>query len=454
MLAALLGAAAPASVRSEGPSAGIVQVDRLHLRRGPGADHPPVALLEKGTRLRVLAEADGWLEVEAGDRRGFVNGDARFVSREGDPPPEGAARDIAHLREEAATIDRSLQQHRAALEGASAAETDLAARLETLDIAIADKRRQAARLQEGLHALEARVAATQAEERQVAAALAGQEADLTHRLVALYKLNRLGPVHVLAAADSIQEMMQRKFLLERVLAADDRRLTRYREDRQRLEALGAQLEGERRELAGLEAAYRAQLAALTDDRRQRSLLLEEIRNKKELELAAIESLQRSAAELEAIIGDLTRQAASAAAGSGPAGSFGGSRGRLEMPVAGRVVTHFGPFRNTRYNVMNFRSGVDIAAERGEPIRAVFGGRVLFADYFKGYGHMLIIDHGQNYCTLYAHLEELFKQKGAPVEQGEVIATVGDSGSLTGPGLYFEVRHLGKPEDPLKWFKQG
>jgi septal ring factor EnvC (AmiA/AmiB activator) len=102
--------------------------------------------------------------------------------------------------------------------------------------------------------------------------------------------------------------------------------------------------------------------------------------------------------------------------------------------------------------MNFRSGIDIKSERGEPVQAVFAGKVLFADWFKGYGNMLIIDHGNSYCTLYANVEELFKQKGDAVESGEVIATVGDSGSLSGPGLYFEVRHHGKPEDPQLWLK--
>jgi septal ring factor EnvC (AmiA/AmiB activator) len=100
--------------------------------------------------------------------------------------------------------------------------------------------------------------------------------------------------------------------------------------------------------------------------------------------------------------------------------------------------------------MNFRSGIEIQAERGEPIRSVRDGRILFASWFKGYGNMIIIDHGKNYCTVYAHAEELFKQKGDTVLAQEVIATVGDTGSTPGPGLYFEVRHHGKPMNPITW----
>ena len=118
------------------------------------------------------------------------------------------------------------------------------------------------------------------------------------------------------------------------------------------------------------------------------------------------------------------------------------------------MSFFGPFKNPKFNVVNFRSGIDIQADKGEPIRAVFAGKVIYSDWFRGYGNMLIIDHGEHYYTVYAHLEETFKSKGDTVGSDEVVATVGDSGSLSGPLLYFEVRHHGKPLDPLQWINAG
>jgi septal ring factor EnvC (AmiA/AmiB activator) len=94
------------------------------------------------------------------------------------------------------------------------------------------------------------------------------------------------------------------------------------------------------------------------------------------------------------------------------------------------------------------------ADRGEPIQAVQSGIVLYSGWFKSYGNMIIIDHGTHYYTVYAHAEELFKSKGDPVEEGEVIATVGDTASMTGSNLYFELRHRGKSIDPLKWLKKA
>jgi septal ring factor EnvC (AmiA/AmiB activator) len=134
--------------------------------------------------------------------------------------------------------------------------------------------------------------------------------------------------------------------------------------------------------------------------------------------------------------------------------FAALKGLLMMPVKGKIISFFGPFTDQQFNVTHFQSGITIKADRGEPIRAVYSGQTLFSSWFKGFGNMIIIDHGDHYYTVYAHLEELFKSKGDPVETGEVIATVGDTGSMSGAGLHFEVRYHGKPMNPLGWIKKG
>ena len=121
-----------------------------------------------------------------------------------------------------------------------------------------------------------------------------------------------------------------------------------------------------------------------------------------------------------------------------------------MPVKGKILSAFGPYKNRQFNVINFRNGIDIQAERGEPVRAVCKGKVVFAAWFKGYGNMIIIEHGNCFHTVYANIEELFKKVGQGVQTGEVVATVGDTGSETGSKLYFEIRKDRKPVDPLKW----
>jgi murein hydrolase activator len=134
--------------------------------------------------------------------------------------------------------------------------------------------------------------------------------------------------------------------------------------------------------------------------------------------------------------------------------FESFKGLLNMPAEGTIVDTFGPRGDGKVKDRRFCGGISVKAERGEPVKAVKDGRVLFAGWFKGYGNMIIIDHGRHYYTVYAYAQELFKAKGDLVDSGEVIATVGDSGPISGPRLYFEVRHHGKPVDPMVWIRKG
>ena len=125
-----------------------------------------------------------------------------------------------------------------------------------------------------------------------------------------------------------------------------------------------------------------------------------------------------------------------------------------MPVKGKIISAFGPYEHPKFRVTNFRNGIDIEADRGARVQTVFSGHVLYASWFKGYGNMIIINHGDKYYTVYAHLETLLKTRGEYVNTGDEIATVGDTGSMVGPKLYFEVRHRGKPMNPLDWIIAG
>jgi septal ring factor EnvC (AmiA/AmiB activator) len=246
-------------------------------------------------------------------------------------------------------------------------------------------------------------------------------------------------------------MVRRRNALEFILAADERQRRQLVDDLDRWTGLRRELESHRHSQRELQASQRASLDRLHNEKVQRALLLQETRNMQTLKQAALADLQASARALDQTIAVLSRSSVvDEARAQAPPGSFGRLRGLLKRPVKGKIINFFGPFKNTRYNVTNYRSGVDIRSDRGEPIRSVSEGRIIYADWFKSYGNMMIIDHGHSYCTLYAHLEEMFKQKGETVGSGEVIATVGESGALSGPGLYFEVRHQGKPEDPQLW----
>jgi septal ring factor EnvC (AmiA/AmiB activator) len=126
------------------------------------------------------------------------------------------------------------------------------------------------------------------------------------------------------------------------------------------------------------------------------------------------------------------------------------RGGLGWPVSGDIESRFGKHLHPRFHTVTVQNGLEIEAPLHEPVRAVYDGQVLFASWFQGYGRLLIIGHPNRVHSLYGHLSDISVAKGDVVERGQVVAQVGDTGSLSGPRLYFEIREDGLPVDPEQW----
>lgn len=129
--------------------------------------------------------------------------------------------------------------------------------------------------------------------------------------------------------------------------------------------------------------------------------------------------------------------------------FNKSQGKLYWPVVGKPSNKFGQKRNSARNSMNWQ-GVFIPSREGNNVRSIYHGRVAFAEWMRGLGLLIIIDHGEGYMSLYGHNQSLFKEVGEWVNAGEKVATVGNSGGYNKPGLYFEIRKQGNPMNPAKW----
>jgi septal ring factor EnvC (AmiA/AmiB activator) len=126
------------------------------------------------------------------------------------------------------------------------------------------------------------------------------------------------------------------------------------------------------------------------------------------------------------------------------------RGKLSWPIKGRLLQKYGQ----RINRDIRSNGIRISASEGKEIAAVFHGRVIFSDWLRGFGLLMIVDHGEGYMSLYGNNQSLYKDVGDWVEAGELIATVGQSGGQRAPGLYFEIRHQGKASDPMRWIRNS
>jgi len=213
---------------------------------------------------------------------------------------------------------------------------------------------------------------------------------------------------------------------------------------------------------------------IVEEQRKRRVLLASVREEKSGHLAAVKELEKSANDLQALITRLQseeerqRRAAKAppkreAPRSGPSGKeeapdiqddgrFARLKGRLPWPASGQLTSGFGRQEHPRFRTVTFNRGIEIGAPQGKDILAVAEGAVIYADWFKGYGRLVILDHGSGYFTLYAHAQDILVKAGEAVSGGQVIGKVGDTGSLEGPQLYFELRHKGKPLDPVTWLQ--
>ena len=438
---------------------GTVQVADLRLRSGPGKDYRILSRLEKGTTVSIIAHDKEWLKIEHGHQIGFVLNSARFIALT-QLPNESPAQEPYSLKPDptaADTVVQRLDVAKSELDAIARKEQEVLDAFNDAEEALNRVRDKVRETASELGELDAEIEDIEHRSAALEKEIHDGEVYAAKRLVALYKLNWLGRVQLLATADSFFDFINRKVSLERILGQDEILLEALNNNKSALETLLARLNTSKAEKRSLELALKERDGQLSLRQGKRKVLLDTIRNEKALGLAALKSLQEAARNLEATIGQIEPSIGSDGAQTETGFSmqpFIQTKGLLSWPVKGKIISFFGPYRDKKYAVTNFQSGINIQAERGEPIRAVSHGHTIYAGWFKGFGNMMILDHGNHYYTVYAHLEEVFKVKGDRVEKGEVIATVGDSGSLMGPALHFEVRHHGKPVDPLAWIQKG
>jgi septal ring factor EnvC (AmiA/AmiB activator) len=214
----------------------------------------------------------------------------------------------------------------------------------------------------------------------------------------------------------------------------------------RLDELDTELSAQDEKLAELEKQQRTQLTEVEQARSRRSVVLANLEAESHTRAQSLEKLRSQQAGLEKLLHELREAMARYPVDTNSA--FGQLHGKLAWPVSGHVVARFG---DTRAGGVKW-DGVLVATERGAPVKAVYQGRVIYADWLPGLGLLTIVDHGDGYMSLYGHNERLYKAVGERVSAGDAIASAGDSGGSSRPELYFEIRKGGKPVDPRPWFK--
>jgi septal ring factor EnvC (AmiA/AmiB activator) len=268
------------------------------------------------------------------------------------------------------------------------------------------------------------------------------------RLRTIYKEGSLFPIKVLFASGDFNDLLQRIRYMKIVADSDGALFQKYNKQFDALNQEKEVLLQAREKLLILQRSVASKRLEIEKEKSERQVFLKrlkkEIRTNKKIQ----EEQLKSTKDLNLIIARLEQKLT-----QGEGLDILDKKGWLPVPVKGRFLNKFGRERDKQYDTYIVYNGINIRSRRGTPVRSVFEGDVLYTGALEGYGNLIILGHGKDYHTLYGHLDEIVATVGKRVRLGQIIGRTGDTGSLVGEALYFEIRHKGKPVEPTAWFQR-
>ncbi len=336
---------------------------------------------------------------------------------------------------------RALQRELARLRGE---EKSLLGEVEQLEVLVRLRTAELRETQLELQRNQFQMEATGKRVRELEASVEQTRPQLAAHARALYKLGELSYLRLLLSVDRPSDFFRGYRFVSALARRDNERMAGFRADLVALTDERAELERRTREATALRAQLEGVRRGLEAQREKKTELLTSIVEKKETHAAYVEELERAEGQLRRLLEGLEEGDVAV-----PVSAF---RGQLPWPSDGKVRSGFGRHKHPRFDTYTVQNGIEIEAPLDSPARAVYEGTVVFADRFRGYGLMVVVDHGGKHHSLYAHLAETSVEVGQKVAGGDVLGTVGAT-SVEGPGLYFEMRFQGRPEDPVDWLKR-
>jgi septal ring factor EnvC (AmiA/AmiB activator) len=270
-------------------------------------------------------------------------------------------------------------------------------------------------------------------------------------LVTMYKFGKFNPFQFILQVENMGTYISESKHLSLLAQYQEKIISNYLETLTLLKATEEKQETKKKDISRLIQDTRKKRQELEAQERKSKALIEEIKKNRTMYLQTLEELRERTEQLQALINKLQNEEISIPV---PIIPLYEKKGKLPWPISGRVTSSFGEKRHPRFNTITKNNGIEISpAENSIFVKSIHPGKVVFADYFQGYGNLIIIDHGMSYHSLYGHCLEFLIKKGDIVEAEQPIARVGDFGSLEGISLYFEIRYKTKPLNPLQWLKR-
>ncbi|PWB40009.1 MAG: peptidase M23 [Rhodocyclales bacterium] len=366
-------------------------------------------------------------------------------------------------REELKDLQGRIQSLQQDIAKAEESRADAAEELREAEQAISEANRKLRELGSERAQVQATLASLDAQSQKLSSRISTQQTQLGRLFTRQYYAGETDALsHLLSGSDPNQLARDAHYLslLSRAKAGLIRNLGEILDEKKRLAGLARE---KSEELAEIEKSQQRERAGLVEQQKKRQAVLARLSDRIKAQRREVSKLKRDEKRLAKLIEGLGRIVAKpkrAPQAKGPAlrnertpdaslagDDFARLKGRLSLPARGELANRFGTPRQEGGTTWK---GVFIRAANGTEVKAIAPGRIVFADWLRGFGNLAIVDHGDGYLSVYGNNESLYKAVGQPVKAGEAIASVGNSGGNPETGLYFELRHLGQPLDPLKW----
>jgi len=270
---------------------------------------------------------------------------------------------------------------------------------------------------------------------------------LGKRLRQIYKEGSVSPLKVAFSSENVSDLLQRLKYMELIAEHDANLMVDYKI---RLDGLNAEKESllaVRAKLVRLEKDALGKQGEFEKARKDKKSFLKKVKKKKQLGIRTRKELLKASENLNDLIGKLLTKLV-----SGTGLDISDKKGRLSLPVKGKILNKFGRQKDKQFASFIVHNGINIKVRTGVSVRSIFDGKVLYTGELEGYGNLVIIGHGKDYHSLYGHLDRINVKQNQVVQTGDIVGLSGDTGSLIGETLYFEMRKNGKPVEPVRWFK--
>ncbi len=350
-------------------------------------------------------------------------------------------------REQLQATEAEIKQLRDVLKGLQQEMSGLQRELQESESDIGRLQRESRELEQQIKDSEVRLQELRQDNQRLQLALEAQHEQIARQARAAYMAGDQDYLKVLLNQDDPARMSRMLRYYQHVSQARVRELDQYRATLNEIRETREATVRQQQRLQGDRTQLQERTAAVEQQQRQRSRLLTQLREQEGSQTRRLETQQAERKALNELIDRLDQAITSIPT---PAGSlpFAEAKGKLPMPVKGEVKARYGSQRGEDERLR--WDGLLIGAEEGTAVHAIHGGRVVFAEWLRGSGLLLILDHGQGYLSLYGHNQSLLHEVGTWVQPGEAIATVGSSGGQAVAGLYFAIRHQGRALDPMAW----